>query len=463
MTEKNDLNPLVEMDQISEGECTPIEDKTTQPEVNLTFTESRKIIMAGLIIVGLFFGFGGAWVTFAEINGAVIANGEVRVDTERKTVQHLEGGIVREILVRNGDKVKQGQPLILLDGARVIAAVDQTQLQLTALEIKQSRLIAEQELGAQVNWPANDGQVPQAKFSELLAAEKKVFYSGRQSLENQIALINKQIDQLREQIQSIADRLVAEGQVSEALQEELDTKMVLYESQYIEKTQILGLQRALAEKRATQAQLRGSQAEMYEREAEFDLRIDMLKNDVRQKAVTSLSEVQQAVSDTQQRLLPLQDARQRLVVSAPVSGEVVALNVHSRDGVVSPGQPLLDIVPEDSPLIIENHIKVSDINHVFLGQEADVQLLAFSTRTKPKVKGKVVYISADRIMQQTPYGEQPTYVVHVQLNKQELIDNDLYLTAGMPASVFIKTDPRTVLDYALEPLKENFDRALREN
>jgi HlyD family type I secretion membrane fusion protein len=139
------------------------------------------------------------------------------------------------------------------------------------------------------------------------------------------------------------------------------------------------------------------------------------------------------------------------------------LQVHSRGGVISPGQPLLDIVPKDSPLIVESQIMVKDITHLYKGQPADVQLLAFNQRTTPKVDGKVVYISADRLLQKTPYGDQPAYIVHIEIDKQMLYDNDLYLTAGMPAAVFIRTKPRTVLDYIIEPLKENFDRALREN
>ncbi|MDD4393510.1 MAG: HlyD family type I secretion periplasmic adaptor subunit [Desulfobacterales bacterium] len=418
---------------------------------------------AGLIIVGVFFGIGGLWMTLAQITGAVIASGEVRVDTERKTVQHLEGGIVRQILVRNGDKVEVGQPLILLENARVMAAIDQLNLQLTATLIENARLDAEKELAAAPQWPERSIVVAQVKFDELVKSANKVFTSGRRALKNQTALLEKQIDQLREQEISLDGRLVAEQQIIDALQEELDAKLVLYKDHYIDKTRILELRRALAEHRGIKAQIHGSRAELKERIAEFELRINALDNDYRQQAVTRQSEVAQRIYDLQQQLLPLDDARQRLTVTAPVSGEVVALQVHSAGGVVSPGQPLLDIVPKDSPLIIECRIMVKDITHVFKGQPADVQLLAFSQRTTPKVVGTVVYISADRIMQRTPYGEQPTYVAHIQLDKEELAANDLYLTAGMPAAVYIRTKPRTVLDYALEPLKENFDRALREN
>ena len=458
------LRRLFRFDRVTPEEYAQLQDETTAPpDLKIRFTDSRRIILTGMIIVGLFFGVGGLWVTFAEITAAVIASGEVRVDTERKTVQHLEGGIVREILVRNGDMVKAGDPLVILESTRVVAAADQISLQLTALRIEDRRLDAEKALSPEVDWPTYDGTIPEAKFTELFQASQKIFASGREALENQTNLLRKQIAQLRQQDVSLNGRLKAEEEIVAALQEEFDAKMALFKDQYIDKTHILQLRRAIAEHRGMMAQMRGSQAELREKLAEFQLRISALESEYRQQAVNRQSEVQQKLFDLQQQLLPLQDARRRLTVTAPVDGEVVALQVHSRGGVVSPGQPLMDIVPQDNPLIVECRIMVKDITHVYRGQTADVQLLAFHQRTTPKVTGQVVYVSADRILQKTPYGEQPTYVVHVELNKEELADNRLYLTAGMPVAVFIRTKPRTVLDYALEPLLENFQHALREN
>ncbi len=454
---------LFRKNQVSEEEYQQIGDENApQPELNIGFADAKNIIRAGLVVVIIFFGFGGLWVTFAEITGAVIANGEVRVDTERKTVQHLEGGIVSKILVRNGDQVKAGQPLLQLEGTQVASMTEQYLLQIAAIRIETVRLNAERDLLAEPFWPENDDTIPPQKFEELLDSAKKVFSSNRLALENQSTLLRQQISQMLEQISSMEDRLTAELQVSAALQEEMDSKQVLYKDQYIEKTQILVLRRALAERQGIQAQLRGSQAEIRERIAEYELRINAIESEYRQNAIARLSDLQQELFSFQQQILPYQDALGRLVVTAPVSGEVVAMEVHSVGGVVKPGQPILDIVPTDNPLIIECRIQVSDVTHIFMGQMADVQLVAFPSRTTPKVSGEVVYISADRIMQRTPGGEMPTYVIHVELNKQELQDNNLYLTAGMPAAVFIRTKPRTVLDYALEPLKENFDRALRE-
>ncbi len=458
------ITRLFRRQRVTAEDYARIQDESSPPpELNIRFSSSRNIILSGLAVVVLFFGVGGAWITFAEITGAVIANGEVRVDTERKTVEHLEGGIVHRILVRNGEQVEQGQPLLILESTRVAAAADQIMLQLVAARIEEARLSAERDRLSEPLWPQPEPGLLEEKFIELQRSSAKAFVANRQALNNQVDLLNRQIRQMYIQSESLDDQLAAEAQVMATLQEELLAKEVLFADNFIEKTQILELQRAIADRKSVLARLRGSRAELLEKVAEFELRIESLESEYRQNAITHLVEVQQRIFDLQQQFLPLQDARRRLEVTAPVAGTVVEMKVHSEGGVVRPGEPILDIVPRDTPLIVESNIQVQDITHIHLGQKTDVQLLAFPVRTTPKISAEVVYISADRIMQDTPYGKQPSYVVHVALNKQELQENDIYLTAGMPASVFINTEPRTVLNYALEPLLENFDRALREN
>lgn len=451
-------------EKVSEKQYEQIHDENTPPpELNIKLSDGKGTIFAGLLIVIIFFGVGGAWVTFGQISSAVIVTGEVRVFQDSKTVQHLEGGIVSEILVRDGDFVEAGQALLILESPRVIAATNQVLLQLVTNQMLTARLMAEKELHQSVSWPQFQQTIPREKFDELLEASEKVFNSGRRALQNQTVLIESQINQLHNQISSINDRLVSEHQIVIMLQEELDAKLILHKENFIDKTQILQLRRAIADRQGNQAQLKGTRAELLERIDEFNLRITATKEGYRQNATVRLDEIQQTIFSLQQKLLPLEDSKSRLHVVAPVSGKVVDMQVHSVKGVVRPGQPILDIVPQDVPLIIECNILAKDITHVFHGQEADVQLLAFSTRTKPRVKGKIVYISADRMLIQTPYGEQSSFLMRLELDKQELIDHEMYLTAGMPVAVFITTSYRTILDYALEPIIDNFDRALREN
>ncbi len=426
------------------------------------YTSPGKIIASGLLVIFLFFVVGGCWVVLARIEGAVIANGELKVDSERKTVQHLEGGLIKEICIRDGDTVQAGETLITLDSSQIVSATEQIKLQIMAARLQDSYLEAEKTLGKSVNWPAYDSSIPRDSYDELLLSSRKVFSAGRESLVINENLLEKQIGQIRQQERGLLGRIQAEDKIVKTLQEELDAKQVLYEKQYIDKTEILHLERSIAEHQGSIAALNSTRAELGEKMAELGLRISTLKSDYRQNAITKQDELQKRLFNLQEQLIPLLDAKNRLQITAPVTGEVVALSVHSVGGVISPGQPLLDIVPANSSLIVECNIQVTDITHVFKGQDADIQLLAFNQRTTPKIKGKVIYISADRILQQTPYGEQPSYVVHIELDRKELMDNKLEISPGMPASVFIRTEPRTVLDYMLEPILLNFDRALRE-
>jgi HlyD family type I secretion membrane fusion protein len=448
---------------LSDEEYSRLQDENAPlPELKVSYTDTRRIIHAGLLIVALFFGLGGVWISVAEISGAVIASGEIKVDTERKTVQHLEGGIVRAILVKNGSRVKVGQPLIELESSRVMAGVEQLRLQLAASALEIARLVTEKEMGVAPRWPESFPDISPEKFSELLESETKLFSSRRTSLDNQTGLLRKQIQQLKEQETSLGHRLSAQQDIIDALEEELAAKRPLLKERFIDKTAILSLERVLAENHGQLAQFQGSLAELRQRIAEYQLRISALEAEYQHEAVTRLSESQQRQSDRQQQLQPLLDASERLTVTASMDGEVVAMNVHSVGGVVAPGQALLDIVPEQSRLIVECRIQVKDITQVHDQQDADVQLLAFNQRTTPKIKGKVIYVSADRLLQNTGGGQMSFYVVHVSVDRAELENNKLYLTSGMPATVFIYTEPRTVLDYILEPLLERFDQALRE-
>ncbi|PID77486.1 MAG: hypothetical protein CSB24_01035 [Deltaproteobacteria bacterium] len=432
-------------------------------EAEIIYPDKNKLIFRGLLIIFIFFGIGGTWITLAEITGAVIANGEVRVDSERKTVQHLEGGIVRQILVRDGDRVEKGQPLIVLDSSKISPTIDQLNLQLMSLRLKYAQLESEKTLARQVDWPENNGLVMPEKYQELLDSASKVFLSNREALDNNVDLLKQQKQLLDRQDQSLKGRLDAENNVVKSLQVELDAKMPLFRKDYIDKTEILRIQRIIAERQGQIAALKGSRAELTERRSQIDLQIQSAIDQYRQQAVTGQEKARQMQFELEQRLLPLLDANKRLTITAPIAGEVVAMQVHSTGGVVRSGEPLLDIVPENSKLVIVCSIQVTDVTKVHAGQDADVQLPAFNQRTTPKIPGKVIYISADRIMQSTIQGQMPSYVVHVELEPEELRKENLVLGAGMPASVFIRTEPRTVLDYLLEPIMVNFDRALRES
>jgi len=425
--------------------------------------DPRRIIRQGLLVVGLFFGAMGLWSVFGMISGAVVAPGSVKIESERKTVQHLEGGIVEHIAVREGEEVEAGQTLIVLESVRVQADTALLRKQLASRQAAAVRLSAERDLAEALEWPEPlRREAEEAGCPEALDAEAGIFASRRDSLRTQLSLLDTQMAQLKAQAAGIEDQIRAERSIIRALEEELGAKRRLFAEQYLEKSQILELERNLAGHRGELGRLRQAAAEARQKAAELDLRAVEVTSRFREEAVAELGRVDNEIRSTRESLRPLQDAGRRLRVVAPVSGRVVDLKVHSRGGVVRPGEPLMDIVPHDNPLIVETRVPVNKITEVRPGGEALVQLDAFDTRLVPHMPGRVAYISADRLEENTAAGAMPYYLCYVEVDPEALKEENLYLSPGMPATVFITTGKSSVLYYMLEPLIKNWDRALRE-
>lgn len=425
--------------------------------------DPHRIIRQGLIVIFLFFGVLGVWATFSEISGAVVGQGKVKIETERKTVQHLEGGIVDEILVREGDTVTTGQPLIVLESIQVDASVDMLRKQLTASLASQARYTAEKDLKKEIVWSDElMSLVEQTSSNDVIANEQKIFSARRDALDGQISLLRSQMGQLNAQISGSQEQLKAEEAILGTLDEELKAKRQLYAERYLEKSQILELERQLASHQGNRGRLRQAIAESRQKDAELRLRIEDARNRFVEDASNQLGRLDNEILQIRDRIRPLKDAKRRLQVVAPVDGRVVGLKVHSKGGVVRPGEPMLDIVPTDNPLIVEVQVPVNKVTEVYPGQEAQVQLDAFDIRITPLMKAKVSYISADRIEDKTNAGVMPYYMCYVEIDPKGLKDADVYLSPGMPATVFITTKKKTVLYYMLEPLIKNWSLALRE-
>ncbi|SMP50611.1 HlyD family secretion protein/membrane fusion protein, epimerase transport system [Desulfonatronum zhilinae] len=441
---------------------------SSRPDNDLTAPpdNTRPIIIAGLVIILLFFGGLGAWAAMATISAAVIAQGEVKVDSNRRTVQHLEGGIVREILVRDGDRVSRGQVLIRLEAEQVSAAYDLQQGQRDHLLAVKARLEAERDRAERISWPPVllDRQ-NQTNVSAIMEGESKIFQARRSALQGQTGLLRTQIEQLEILIRSLEEQAEAVDRIIASLTDEIESKTILMEGRYLEKSHIMELTRSLDSHRARQEQLIGERAQTRERIAELRLRIQDLITQYLQEAVTRLGEVQNALFELEDRRRPTVDQARRLEIMSPDDGIVVGLKVHTPGGVIAPREPLMDIVPGDMPLIVEAQVDVHRISDVHLGQQAELVLTAFKQRTTPRAQGTVTYISADRLTSRTPYGEFPHYEARIAIDRDSLVaaitDPDL-LTPGMPVEVYIKTHPRTVLQYLMEPVTAGLRKALRE-
>jgi HlyD family type I secretion membrane fusion protein len=421
--------------------------------------DAKPLIRAGLLAIGLGAAAFGAWAAFAPLSGAIIAPGYVKVDLNRKVVQHQEGGTISAIRVRDGDRVKQGQELVVLDDVRIDAQLDLLRTQLDAERAKAARLEAERAYAARPVFPAElMKRKSDSKVEEQLARELTLFRARRDALETQIAVLRRQIEETRGEIAALAEQLAAEERALKLQKEELAANQRLLDQGYVQKTRVLTLNRAVAEYEARHGEHRAQLSQARQRSQELELRILSMRNGYAQSAADELKESTSRIFDLEERIRPSRDAAFRQKITAPIEGEVVGLRVFSVGAVVGPRDVLMEIVPEDKRLIIEARIRPEDINHVRSGSAADVRLTAYQQRTTPLVQGTVTYVSGDRLVEsQTGV---PYYTVHVDVPPEAL--GDLRLQAGMPAEVFVRTDERTTFDYLLAPVTSYFRRAMRE-
>ena len=424
--------------------------------------EARRLIRVGLaVIAALVLGI-GIWMVITPLSGAAIAPGAVKVDMNRKTLQHQEGGIIKEILVRDGSHVEAGQILLVINDVRVDANYDLLITQLDSEMAKASRLFAESTLGGSVAYARELlSRDQESRVKELMQREYAVFATRRQMLDTQIRLLKEQIEEARREAAGLDEQVAAEKRAIQWQQEELRANQQLAEQGFITNIRLLALQRGVADYEARVGEHRAALAQARQRSGDFELRIASLRNSYMKEAADELKEATAKTYDLRERLRPSLDAAQRQKVVAPVSGEVVDLRITTVGAVVGPREPLLDIVPVNPELIIEARVRPEDITYVKIGGEADVRLSAFKQRITPTVTGKVIYVSADSLTDNKTGATY--YLTHVKLTPESLKEaGDLKLQAGMPAEVFVKTPARTPLQYLLDPLTGFLQRSFRE-
>jgi HlyD family type I secretion membrane fusion protein len=416
--------------------------------------DAARIVRSGLLlIVGSVVAF-GAWAYYAPLTGAIIAPGFVKVDLNRKVVQHQEGGIVRAIRVRDGDRVTEGQELVLLEDVRIDAQLDLLRTQLDAERAKVARLEAERTLAAKPTFPRD------LMRKEFMAREEALFRARRQALDSQIDVLRRQIRETTEEAEALAQQIGAEERALKLQKDELAANQRLLEQGYVQKTRLLTLQRAVAEYEARHGERRAELSRARQRASELEFRILQMRNAYVQSATDELKESTARSFDLEERIRPSRDASQRQKIVSPIAGEVVSLRIFNAGSVIGPREVLMEIVPKEKRLIIEARIRPEDINHVRSGIGADIRLTAYQSRTTPLVPGTVAYVSGDRMVDQQTGA--PYYIVHIDVPEKPLAESQLKLQAGMPAEVFIRTEARTALDYLLAPVTAFLRRSMRE-
>lgn len=434
------------------------------PRLDLSAADdAARAIRTGLMIILAAFVVAGGWMALAPIAGAVIAQGAVKVDMNRKTVQHQEGGTVKEVLVRDGDRVRRGQVLVVLEDVRVDAAYDSLRTQYDSELARNARLSADRVLAEAPDFPeqlkARAAQDP--KVAEVLRREEALFKARRQTLHEQTRLLRLQTQQAEEESVALRRQIAAQSRGLSLQREELEANKRLMAQGFVGAMRVKTVDRAAADYEARLGEQQAELAKARQRASELSLRVKTLENQFMQAAADELKESGNKLFDLEERLRPSKDAAERQKIVAPIDGEVVDLKVTSAGAIVGPRDALLDIVPQDGKLILEGRIRTEDINFVRAGSEADVRLTAFRSRTTPVVQGKVVYVSADRLVDRA--SNMPYYTVHVDVPGRALKEaGDIRLQAGMPVELFIKTSERTTAEYLLDPITAFLRRALRE-
>lgn len=411
------------------------------------------IIMVGVGVLALFFGGFALWVFLAPLHAAVHAQGEVVFQSKRQAVQHLEGGIVKQILVKDGDQVKAGQPLIILEDEQVKPIVDMLQGQATAEAATMLRLEAEKNELPSVSFPKG---IPGA----IVQTETKLFTARREAFLKQIEVLRTQISQTQEMIKGAHEQLASKKKEIASLKEQLEANQALLKDGYVTKTMVLELERHIAEKTGEREQISANIAANMQRLAEFEQRILAIRTERIQQAANELKITAMKQLELQERVRPTLNMLERQVIRAPVAGKVVGLKIATIGGVVVPREPLMEIAPMSDHLIVEAKVMVNDISDLKLGQDADIQVTAFHSSIPP-LKGRVTYISDDRLTLPTAQGPMPYYLAHLEVEPTSLkvLEAGHHLMPGMQAQVSIATRPRTAFDYFIGPLRDRMGKA----
>jgi HlyD family secretion protein len=414
----------------------------------------------GAYIIGIFvLGFGGFAGTVPLAGGAV-APGIISPDGSRRTVQHLEGGIIRALHVRDGDIVEKGQPLLVLESVQAKSNHDLLLKQQRTLRVTKARLDAERTGKDEVEFPP-DLQAAGPDITLMMVAQQELFLLRRTSHESKNRILRQRIGQLREQIKGFDAQVTSASRQIEFLEEEIAGKRELAKKGYLAKPELLRMLRMQAELTGRLGQYEAAISEAHQQIGEAELQL--LANDAvrADQIATQLEQVQAELNGLDEKLLASGDVLRRTVIAAPLPGTVVNLKFKTVSGVIQPGAPILDIVPLDEKLIIEARISPTDVDVVHQGLQAQIQLSAISTRSAPRVAGTVRSISADRMVDES---SKAYYLARVEVDRDELrrIDPNIELMPGMPADVLIVTGERTIANYLLRPFFDAIWKTLRE-
>lgn len=422
--------------------------------------DDRQIRYFGYIVLLLIFGVFGGWACLAPLDSAALAPGVITVKSYRKTVQHLEGGIVRELHVRDGDKVSQGSTLLVLDTSQLQAELEVLRNQKIAKTALEARLSAELLQAQTLRMP--DLALSEPRIREAWETEQALLQARYTAREGETKILQQSINQLEEQIIGLQAVIYNKKKLSQSHHDEVSDLRALLKEGFTDKQRLREQERSLDRLSAEIAEHNSAIAQAQQRKGELRLQILQINKAFTNEVTTQLIETQTIAFDLRERLLSIEERLQRSVVRAPESGMVLGMNIHTIGAVIAAGQPILEIVPDNAELIIEARVSPNDIDRISIGKLTSIRFSALNNATTPIIEGVLEQVSADRLMD--PSSGQPYYLARIAITDQGLRDlGQQNLLPGMPAEVLINTGSRTFLSYLLQPASNWIARSLNED
>jgi HlyD family secretion protein len=422
----------------------------------------RQHIVIGISILALLvFGVGGL-AAMTELSGAVIASGLLVVDSNVKKVQHPTGGVVGELLIREGVRVHAGDIVVRLDETITRANLSIVVKAIDELAARQARLEAERDGEETVSFPASlTDRKENPDVAKILSAEQKLFELRRAARSGQRSQLQERVAQLREEVRGLTGQANAKGNEVELIGRELQAVRELWQKNLVSISRLTQLEREGTRLEGERGQLTASIAQAKGRISEVELQIIQLDQDLRSEVAKELREIQARFSEYVERKVAADDQLKRVDIRAPIDGVVHQLAVHTVGGVIQAGEQLMLIVPESERLIVEARVNPQDIDQIKIGQRSLMRFAAFNQRTTPEVYGTVTRISADIVLEQRTGASY--YVVRIELSEKEVARlGPVKLVAGMPVEAFIETDQRSILSYLVKPITDHGVRAFRD-
>jgi HlyD family secretion protein len=436
-------------------------DLAATPRLDATASIRRLTITGYLAVMAFVFGAGG-WAVKTQIAGAVISPGRVVVESSVKKIQHPTGGVVGQLLVREGQHVKADDLLVRLDQTQTLAALDIIREGLDEMRARKARDEAERDGLKVVAFPTElTERTQEPRIKRLLAEEEQLFEARRAARDGEKAQYDEQIEQLTQQSQGTLAEIDAKTKEIYWNGEEARGVRDLWSRKLVEFTRMTALSRDAARLEGERGRLQADLAEIRNKTAEIKLKILQVDVDARGEAGKELADIRAKMAEQRERQIASEDQLRRTDIRAPLNGFVHQLALHTIGGVVTAGEPIMLIVPDDDSLAIESRVDPNEINQVDFGQKVMVRFPGLGLRTTPEVEGSVSLVSAD--LSQDERNGASYYMIRVSLAADQVRRlGNVKLVPGMPAETFVETPSRTVLYYLLKPINDQMERVFRE-